>query len=86
VEVPLNAHGDEHASRRPASRASRPTVEDLARRKGVPPIKSLEDLARDDVWESDEELDAFLAHLYATRHADLAWSWSTSYSTPMSHH
>jgi len=47
-------------------------VEELARRKGVRPIKSLDDLARDDVWESDEELDAFLAHLDSMRHADLA--------------
>jgi hypothetical protein len=72
VEVPVNTHGDERAGRWPAGGKARPTVDELARRKGVRPIKSLDDLARDDVWESDEELDAFLAHLYATRHADLA--------------
>ena len=72
VEVPVTSHGDEHAGRWTAGRRTRPTVDELARRKGVRPIKSLDDLARDDVWESDEELDAFLAHLDASRHADLA--------------
>lgn len=70
MEAPVTAHGDEHAGRWAASRRTRPTVEELARRKGVRPIKSLDDLARDDVWESDEELDAFLGHLDAMRHAD----------------
>jgi hypothetical protein len=72
VEVSVDSHGDERSGRWPASRQARPTVEELARRKGVRPIKSLDDLARDDVWESDEELDAFLAHLDAMRHTDLA--------------
>jgi hypothetical protein len=72
VEVSVDSHGDVRSGRWPASRQARPTVEELARRKGVRPIKSLDDLAHDDVWESDEELDAFLAHLDAMRHTDLA--------------
>jgi hypothetical protein len=28
-------------------------------------------MAREDAFESDEELDAFLAHVYAERHANL---------------
>lgn len=72
AEAPVTSRGDEHAGRWAAGRQARPTVDELARRKGVRPIKPLDDLARDDVWESDEELDAFLAHLDATRHADLA--------------
>ena len=33
---------------------------------------SLDDVARDDVFESDEELDAFLAWYHAERQANLA--------------
>jgi len=53
-------------------RSGQVPVEELARQQGVRPIRSADELARDDVWESDEELDAFLADLYAFRHADLA--------------
>jgi hypothetical protein len=47
------------------------SLDELARRKHVQPIRSAEDLAQDDVFDSDEELDAFLAHVQAARHADL---------------
>jgi hypothetical protein len=47
-------------------------VEELARQQGVRPIGAADELARDDVWDSDEELDAFLADLRAFRHADLS--------------
>jgi hypothetical protein len=47
-------------------------VEELARRQGVRPIKSVDELARPDLFESDEELDEFLADLYASRHTGLA--------------
>jgi hypothetical protein len=33
---------------------------ELARRQGVRPVVSLDDLARPDLFESDEELDDFL--------------------------
>jgi hypothetical protein len=46
------------------------TVEELARRKGVRPIESLDDVARD-VFASDEELEEFLAYTYANRRAGL---------------
>jgi hypothetical protein len=48
------------------------SVEELARRQGVSPIGSVGELARPDLFESDEELDDFLADLYASRHAGLA--------------
>ena len=48
------------------------SVEELARRKGVRPVESVHDMARPELFESDEELEAFLAHLLASRHADLA--------------
>jgi hypothetical protein len=42
---------------------------ELARRQGVRPIASVDDLARPDLFESDDELDEFLADLYASRRA-----------------
>jgi hypothetical protein len=47
-------------------------VEELARRQGVRPIGSVDELARPDLFESDEELAEFLADLYASRHTGLA--------------
>jgi hypothetical protein len=48
-------------------------TEELARRQGIRPIKSVEELAAaEDPFESDEEYEAFLADLYATRRASLA--------------
>jgi hypothetical protein len=47
-------------------------VEELARRQGVRPIDSVDELARPDLFESDEELADFLADLYASRHTGLA--------------
>ncbi len=48
------------------------SVEELARRQGVRPVESIEDMARPDIFESDAELEEFLAHVYAARRADLA--------------
>jgi hypothetical protein len=48
------------------------SVEELARRQGVVPIVSADELARLDTFESDEELDEFLADLYESRRADAA--------------
>jgi hypothetical protein len=48
------------------------SIDELARRKRVRPIGSADDLAQDGVFDTDEELDAFLAHVSASRHADLA--------------
>lgn len=48
------------------------SLDEQARRKGVRPIQSADDLASDGIFDTDEELDAFLAHVAAMRHADLA--------------
>ena len=45
------------------------TLRELARRQGIRPIRSAEDLAAD-VFESDEELDEFLAAVAEWRRAD----------------
>jgi hypothetical protein len=46
-----------------------PAVEELFRH--VRPIRSADDLACAGVFETHEELDAFLAHVASARHADL---------------
>ena len=49
------------------------STEELAHRQSVKPIKSVDDLAAEvDPFESDEEYEAFLADLYASRRASLA--------------
>lgn len=48
------------------------SLDELARRKGVRPVTSVEDMAQEGIFESDEELEEFLAHVHATRQADLA--------------
>lgn len=47
------------------------SVEELLGAKNTQPIHSLDDLAAD-TFESDEELDEFLAFTYAERHRDAA--------------
>lgn len=58
-----------HVTPRPGARAA---LEDALRREGIQPIESVDDLADDDIFESDEELDDFLAFTYAARRADIA--------------
>jgi len=48
-------------------RSYQAVLDEEARRKGVRPIASIDEL-RADVWESDEELDEFLADLDTFRH------------------
>ena len=47
------------------------TIDDLARLEGVAVVTDVHQLAAD-IWESDDELDAFLADLRASRNASLA--------------
>jgi hypothetical protein len=46
-------------------------AEELARRQGIKPITSLEEMFRPGTFES-EELDEFLADLYESRRAGMA--------------
>ncbi len=50
----------------------RRAVDELIRRSGARPIESVEDLDRfkTSLWDSDGELEAFLADLRASRNAD----------------
>jgi hypothetical protein len=57
---------------RPRFNRRRESLDEQVRRRGLKPITSVDDLACDGVFDTDEELDAFLAHVYAERHANLA--------------
>jgi hypothetical protein len=48
------------------------SLDEQVRARGLRPVSSLDDVARDDVFESDEELDAFLVWYRAERQANLA--------------
>lgn len=48
------------------------TLDEQLRRKGVRPIQSVHDLARPDLFESDEELEEFLEFTYASRRVEQA--------------
>ena len=50
------------------SPAAAMSIEELARAQGAAPVLDAHELAAD-IWESDEELDAFLADLRASRDA-----------------
>ena len=47
-----------------------PSVEELFQH--VQPIRSADDLACEGIFETDAELDEFLAHVVTARHSDLA--------------
>ena len=66
----MTAHGAEHAEQ--PSRDEPAPVEELARRRGVRPVESVDDMARPGLFESDEEWQEFLADLYASRRSGLA--------------
>ena len=67
----MTTNGAEHLDRPHLSRR-RESLDEQVRRRGLKPIKSVDDLVCDGVFETDEELDAFLAQVYAERHANLA--------------
>lgn len=48
------------------------TLDDLFRAKDAQPLRSADDLACDGIFETDEELEEFLAYTYAARRAHLA--------------
>ena len=55
----------------PAAPYGRESLDEQVRRRRLRPVASVEEMARDDVFESDAELEAFLAHVTAERHANL---------------
>lgn len=64
--------GNDHVRHVTPQAERQATLDELFRAKNVRPIQSADDLACDGVFESDEELEEFLAYTYAARRADLA--------------
>jgi len=61
-----------HAHQEPGPMADQSaTIEDVARAQHAEPVADPGELAAD-IWESDAELEAFLADLRASRNASLA--------------
>ncbi|GAA1873124.1 hypothetical protein [Asanoa iriomotensis] len=50
----------------------RESLEEQARRRGIVPVRDVADMADFDIFETDAELDAFLAHVRAERQSNLA--------------
>jgi len=46
-------------------------AKELVRRQAIKPVATVEDVPRPGTFESDEELDEFLADLYASRRAGM---------------
>ena len=67
----MTTSGAEHLDQ-PRPMRRRESLDEQVRRRGLRPVMSADDVARDDVFESDEELDAFLAWYHAERQANLA--------------
>lgn len=55
-----------------AGSPARRSVDELARRQGVFTVTTVEDLADDDVFDTDDELDEFLTFVREQRNASLA--------------
>jgi hypothetical protein len=54
------------------SSADELSTEELARLHGVRPVESVDEMARPDLFDSDEDWEEFLADLYASRRSGLA--------------
>jgi hypothetical protein len=72
----MSANSAGYAGESPEARPE--SIDEQVKRKGiravesVESVESVENIAQDGVFESDEELEQFLAQVYAARHADLA--------------
>jgi hypothetical protein len=67
----VSSDGIERAAQPAGLARRRAALEEQVRSRGLRPVAAVEDMAREDVFESDEELDEFLAHVYAEWHANL---------------
>jgi hypothetical protein len=54
------------------SPADEVSTEELARQQGVWPVESVDEMARPDLFDSDDDWEEFLADLYASRRSGLA--------------
>lgn len=68
TEVVATSADAEHA---PYSNEDEIPLSELARRQGVPRAHLVREMARPELFGSDEEADEFVAYVTATRHADI---------------
>ena len=61
-----------HEAKPVPSSAEEVPIEELARQQGVRPVESVDDMARPELFDSDEEWEEFLEDLYASRRSGLA--------------
>ena len=66
------AAGHDHVHHVTSQAERQATLDELFRAKDAQPVRSADDLACDGIFETDEELEEFLAYTYAARRADLA--------------
>jgi hypothetical protein len=64
--------GAEHIDRPPVGRRHHESLDEQVRRRGLKPIRSVDDLVCEGIFDTDEELDEFLAFTYTARRSDLA--------------
>lgn len=68
--IALSSNHEQRAPTWPAD--EQVPVEELARRQGVAPVASVDDMAHPGLFESDQEWHDFLADLYASRRSGQA--------------
>ncbi|GAA1816511.1 hypothetical protein [Planosporangium flavigriseum] len=66
------ASGAERIEQPQTGRRPHASLDEQVRRRGLKPIKSVDDLVCEGIFETDEELDEFLAFTYAARRSDMA--------------
>jgi hypothetical protein len=69
--IAVTADSAGHAAIPPYQDEDEIPLDELARRQGVPPVHYVHEMARPDLFASDEEADEFVAYVTASRHADL---------------
>jgi len=71
TEVATSSGAEHVESSRVAGRRHE-SLDEQVRRRGLRPIQSVDDLACEGVFDTDEELDAFLAWVHSERQSNLA--------------
>jgi hypothetical protein len=71
AEEVIGMTGGLEPAHQPARRGERVSLDELARRRGVRPVTSLDEMREDGVFDSDQELDEFLQYLQESRRSDL---------------
>lgn len=70
-EATMTSSGAEHPAT-PIHTPRRPSLEEQARQRGTSPIESADSYAADGIFESDGEVDEFVAFTYAARRTETA--------------